>query len=221
MATIVPRFYRNTIGKKAVMAVTGVILTGWIIGHVLGNVLIFRGPGAVNQYAALLKSNMALLWGLRVFMLVTLVLHVVAAVQLVRQQRGARGVGYRRQVPQESTFASRTIRWGGLVLALFLIYHILHLTTGTVHPAFSHTDVYTNMVLGLRVPWVAAIYLVAVGALGLHLYHGMWSVFQSLGFAGPAISPTRRRLATGIAIFVYIGFTAIPLAILLRFLDLR
>ena len=218
---MVPRFYRNTIGKKAVMAVTGVILTGWIIGHVLGNVLIFGGPGAVNQYAALLKSNMALLWGLRVFMLATLLLHVGAAVQLVRQQRGSRRVGYTRQAPQESTFASRTIRWGGLVLALFLVYHILHLTTGTVHPAFSHTDVYTNMVLGLRVPWVAAIYLVAVGALGLHLYHGMWSVFQSLGFAGPAISPARRRLATAIAIFVYIGFTAIPLAILVRFLDLR
>jgi succinate dehydrogenase / fumarate reductase cytochrome b subunit len=107
------------------------------------------------------------------------------------------------------------------VLALFVIYHILHMTTGTLHPLFSHSDVYTNMVLGLRVPWVAAIYLVAVAALGLHLYHGMWSVFQSLGFASPGISPVRRRLATGIAIFVYIGFTAIPLAILFRFLDLR
>ena len=218
---MVPSFYRNTIGKKAVMAVTGVILTGWIIGHVLGNVLIFRGPAAVNQYAALLKSNMVLLWGLRVFMLVALTLHVVAAIQLVHQQRASRPVGYARQVPQRSTIASRTIRWGGLVLALFVVYHILHLTTGTVHPAFSHTDVYSNMVLGLRVPWVAAIYLVAVGALGLHLYHGMWSVFQSLGFAGPAISPARRRLATGIAALVYIGFTAIPLAILFRLLDLR
>ena len=218
---MVPRFYRNTIGKKAVMAVTGVILTGWIIGHVLGNVLIFRGPGAVNQYAALLKSNMALLWSLRVVMLATVVLHVLAAIQLVQQQRRARPLGYARQVPQESTFASRTIRWGGLALALFLIYHILHLTTGTVHPAFSHTDVYSNMVLGLRVPWVAAIYLIAVAALGLHLYHGMWSVFQSLGFASPLISPFRRRLSTGIAIFVYIGFTAIPLAILFGILDLR
>ena len=218
---MVPRFYRNTIGKKAVMAVTGVILTGWIIGHVLGNVLIFGGPGAVNEYARLLKSNMALLWGLRVFMIVAVVLHVVAAVQLVRQQRATRPVGYTRQVPQESTFASRTIRWGGLVLALFLIYHILHMTTGTVHPSFSHTDVYSNMVVGLRVPWVAAIYLIAVAALGFHLHHGMWSVFQSLGFAGQTISPGRRRLATAVALFVYIGFTAIPLAILLRFLDLR
>jgi succinate dehydrogenase / fumarate reductase cytochrome b subunit len=219
--SVVPRFYRNTIGKKAVMAVTGVILTGWIVGHVLGNVLIFGGPAAVNAYAAALKSNMALLWGLRAFMLITVVLHVVAAVQLVRQQRAARPVAYTRQVPQESTFASRTIRWGGLVLALFVIYHILHMTTGTVHPSFSHTDVYSNMVRGLRVPWVAAIYLVAVAALGLHLYHGMWSVFQSLGFASSPVSPARRRLATVIAILVYIGFTAIPLAILFRFLDLR
>ncbi len=217
---MVPSFYRNTIGKKAVMAVTGVILTGWIIGHMLGNVLIFRGPGAVNQYAALLKSNMALLWGLRVFMLVTLVLHVVAAIQLVSQQRAARPVAYARQVPQQSTFASRTIRWGGLVLALFLIYHILHLTTGTLHPSFSHTDVYANMVRGFGVPWVAAIYLVAVAALGLHLYHGMWSVFQSLGINNAAVRPTRRRLATGIAALVYVGFTAIPLAVLFGLLDL-
>ncbi len=218
---MVPSFYRNTIGKKAVMAVTGIILAGWIIGHVLGNVLIFRGPEAVNQYAALLKSNMALLWAMRAFMFVALVLHVVAAVQLVRQQRASRPVGYTRQVPQESTFASRTIRWGGLVLALFLVYHILHMTTGTLHPAFDHVDVYSNMVRGLRVPWVAAIYLVAVAALGLHLYHGMWSVFQSLGFSSPGISPVRRRLATAIAVFVYVGFTVIPLAILFGLLDLR
>ena len=218
---MVPTFYRRTIGKKAVMAVTGIILVGWIIGHVLGNALIFRGPEAVNQYAALLKSNMALLWALRVFMLVTVVLHVVAAIQLVNQQRASRPVGYVRQVPQQATIASRTIRWGGLVLALFLVYHILHMTTGTLHPAFSHTDVYTNMVLGLRSPWVAAIYIVAVAALGLHLYHGMWSVFQSLGFSSPGISTVRRRLATGIALFVYIGFTAIPLAILFKLLDLR
>jgi len=216
-----PGFYRHTIGKKAVMAVTGIILVGWIVGHMLGNVLIFRGPAAVNEYAALLKSNGGLLWGLRAFMLVTLALHVVAAVQLIQQQRAARPVGYSRQVPQQSTFASRTMRWGGLVLALFLVYHVLHLTTGTVHPAFSHTDVYSNMVRGLRVPWVAAIYLVAVGALGLHLYHGMWSLFQSLGVSHPSITPVRRRLATGVAAIVYIGFTAIPLAILFGLLDLR
>ena len=218
---MVPGFYRHTIGKKAVMAVTGIILVGWIVGHMLGNVLIFRGPAAVNDYAALLKSNGGLLWGLRAFMLLTLTLHVVAAIQLFQQQRAARPVGYARQVPQQSTFASRTMRWGGLVLALFLVYHILHLTTGTVHPAFSHTDVYSNMVRGLRVPWVAAIYLVAVGALGLHLYHGMWSVFQSLGVSHPSITPMRRRLATGVAAVVYIGFTAIPLAILFGLLDLR
>lgn len=218
---MVPGFYRNTIGKKAVMAVTGIILVGWIVGHMLGNVLIFRGPAAVNEYAALLKSNGGLLWGLRAFMLVTLTLHVIAAIQLVQQQRAARPVGYTRQRPQQSTFASRTMRWGGLVLALFLVYHILHLTTGTVHPAYSRTDVYSNMVRGLRVPWVAAIYFVAVGALGLHLYHGMWSVFQSLGVSHPSITPVRRRLATGVAAVVYIGFTAIPLAILLGLLDLR
>lgn len=218
---MVPSFYRNTIGKKAVMAVTGVMLVGWIIGHVLGNVLIFRGPGAVNQYAALLKSNMALLWGLRVFMLVVVTLHIVAAIQLVRQQRASRPVGYVKQVPQQATIASRTIRWGGLVLALFLVYHILHMTTGTLHPSFSHTDVYANMVIGLRVPWVAAIYLAAVVALGMHIHHGMWSVFQSLGISTAAVKPVRRRLATGISAVVFIGFAAIPLAILFGILDFQ
>ena len=216
-----PRFYRATIGKKIVMAVTGIILVGWIIGHVLGNLLVFRGPAALNEYAALLKSNMTLLWAMRAGLLLAVVLHITAAAQLVRQQASSRPVGYVKQVPQESTFASRTIRWGGVILLVFVVYHLLHFTTGTLHPAFSHTDVYGNMLRGLSVPWVAAIYLVAVAALGLHLYHGIWSVFQTLGISQPSLTGVRRHLAIGIAALVYLGFTAIPVAILLGLLDLR
>ena len=117
-----PAFYRATIGKKVVMAVTGVILVGWIIGHVLGNLLVFRGPAALNEYAALLKSNAALLWAMRAGLLVTVVLHVVAAVQLVRQEAASRPARYTKKVPQESTFASRTIRWGGLIIAVWNNY---------------------------------------------------------------------------------------------------
>ena len=214
-----PGFYRATIGKKVVMAVTGIILVGWIIGHVLGNLLIFRGAAALNEYAALLKSNLALLWAVRVALIVAVVLHVTAAVQLVRQQAASRPVRYVKQTPQESTVASRTIRWGGAIIAVFLVFHLLHMTTGTLHPAFSHTDVYGNMLTGLSVPWVAAIYLVAVAALGLHLYHGIWSVFQTLGVNHPSFTAVRRRLAVGIAALVYLGFTAIPVAIVLGLLD--
>jgi succinate dehydrogenase / fumarate reductase, cytochrome b subunit len=216
-----PAFYRATIGKKVVMAVTGVILVGWIIGHVLGNLLVFRGPAALNEYAALLKSNAALLWAMRAGLLVTVVLHVVAAVQLVRQEAASRPARYTKKVPQESTFASRTIRWGGLIIAVFVVYHLLHFTTGDLHPAFSHTDVYGNMTTAFAVPWVAAIYIVAVAALGLHLYHGVWSVFQTLGISHPGMGSARRRLAIGIAAIVYLGFTAIPVAFLLGLLGSR
>ena len=116
-----PAFYRATIGKKVVMAVTGIILVGWILGHVLGNLLVFRGPAALNEYAALLKSNAALLWAMRAGLLVTVVLHVVAAIQLVRQEAASRPARYTKKVPQESTFASRTIRWGGLIIAVFVV----------------------------------------------------------------------------------------------------
>jgi succinate dehydrogenase / fumarate reductase cytochrome b subunit len=214
-----PALYRATIGKKIVMAVTGIILVGWILGHLLGNLLIFRGPAALNEYAALLKHNKTFLWVMRTGLLVTVILHVTAAVQLVRLQRASRPVSYAKQVPQESTFASRTIRWGGLILVFFIVYHLLHFTTGTLHPSFSHTDVYSNMVSGLSVPWVAAIYLVAVAALGLHLYHGVWSAFQTLGINHSAMTGVRRRLALAIAGIVYLGFSAIPIAILLGLLD--
>jgi succinate dehydrogenase / fumarate reductase, cytochrome b subunit len=207
-------FFGSTLGKKVVMAVSGVILVGWIIGHVLGNLLIFRGPVAVNEYAAFLKSNAAFLWGMRVFMLTMVVAHVVAAVQLYRIQRAARPEGYRALKPQASTFSSRSMRIGGFILAVFLVYHILHFTTGHLHPSFSHTNVYGNMVSAFSIPWVAAIYIVAVAALGLHLFHGVWSVFQSLGINHRSINPARRRLATVIAVAVYIGFTAIPIAVL-------
>ncbi len=214
-----PAFYRGTIGKKAVMAVTGIILVGWILGHVLGNLLVFRGPAALNEYGALLKSNAVFLWVMRGGLFVTVVLHVTAAVQLVRQQAASRPVGYAKQVPQEATFASRSIRWGGLIIALFIVYHLLHFTTGTLHPSFSHTDVYANMVSAFSIPWVAAIYLVAVAALGLHLFHGVWSIFQTLGVSSQSITVFRRRFSVGIAGIVFFGFTAIVLAILFRLLD--
>ena len=207
-------FYRSATGKKIVMAVTGIILVAFVIGHVLGNLLIFRGPESVNGYAALLKANAALLWTVRAALLGAVVLHVMAAVQLVRLERAARPVRYHSRAPQAATVSSRSMRWGGLALALFVIYHLLHFTTGTVHPNFDHADVYRNMVLGFQVWWVSGIYIAAMIALGLHLHHGVWSMFQSLGINHPSINLLRRRVATVLALAVALGFIAIPVAVL-------
>lgn len=206
-------FYRSTVGKKVVMALTGIILVGFVIGHLLGNLLVFRGPEAMNEYAALLKSSAALLWGVRLVLLTAVVLHIVAAVQLTRLDHAARPVGYSRQHHQASTIASRSMRWGGLSLALFIVYHLLHFTTGTLHPTFDHANVYGNLIAAFSDWWIVLIYVAAMVFLGLHLYHGVWSVGRTLGIAPNAEQPRRRRLATTIALLVWLGFTSIPLAI--------
>ena len=206
-------FYRTTIGKKVVMALTGIILVGFVIGHVLGNLLVFRGPDALNDYAALLKSSAGVLWTVRLGLLAAVILHVTAAVQLTRLDQAARPVPYSRYERRAATFASRTIRWGGLGLALFIVYHLLHFTTGTLHPTFSHTDVYGNVVTAFGVWWIVLIYVLAMVFLGLHLYHGVWSVGRTLGVAPRAERPLKRRLATAIAILVWLGFTSIPIGV--------
>lgn len=207
--------WRSTIGKKIVMAVTGVLLVAFIIGHAMGNLIVFRGAEAFNAYAAFLKSNMSLLWTLRAGLLVAVVLHIVAAYQLTRLQQRARPVGYTRREPQVSTYAARTIRWGGVLLLVFVIYHLLHLTTGTVHPAFDHLDAYGNVTIGFRVWWVALFYVVAMGALGLHLYHGVWSSIRTLGLARPTYQPLKRRAALVIALGVSLAFIAIVVSVAL------
>jgi succinate dehydrogenase / fumarate reductase cytochrome b subunit len=202
-------FWRSTIGKKIVMAVTGVLLVGFIIGHAMGNLIVFRGPDAFNAYAAFLKGNAGVLWTVRAGLLVAVVLHIIAAYQLTRLQQRARPVGYQHREPQVSTLAARTIRWGGALLLVFVIYHLLHLTTGTVHPAFSHVDAYGNVMTGFGVWWVALIYIVATFALGLHLYHGVWSSIRTLGLARPTYQPLKRRAALAIALGVTLAFVAI------------
>lgn len=208
-------FWRSTIGKKVVMAVTGVLLVGFIIGHAMGNLLVLRGPEAFNAYAAFLKSNMNLLWTARAGLLLAVIMHIVAAVQLTRRQQRARPVGYKHRDPQVSTFASRTIRWGGVLLAVFIVYHLLHFTVGTAHPSFSHTDAYRNVIAGFSVWWVALLYIVAMLALGLHLYHGVWSSVRTLGLTRPTYDPLKRRASLVIAVGVTLAFIAIVLAVAL------
>jgi succinate dehydrogenase / fumarate reductase cytochrome b subunit len=209
------RFYRAAIGKKFVMGATGLIGVGFVIGHMAGNLLVFRGPSAINAYARFLQSTGELLWIARVILIVAVILHVVAAYQLTMQNRAARPVGYVNREPQVSTLASRTMRWGGVLILLFIILHILHFTNPGWRPdgAFAHEDVYSNLVTSFRVWWVTLFYVVAMIALGLHLYHGAWSSVRSLGLSQPSANPRERKVALAVAVMVWLGFTAVPVAI--------
>ena len=206
-------FYRSTIGKKVVMAVTGLIGVGFVCGHLLGNLLVFKGPEAINSWGELLKSNTALLWTVRVTLLTVLTLHVSAAYSLTMLNRRARPADYDRQVRQSSTLSALTLRVGGVILLAFIVFHLLQFTTGTVHPAFSPTDVYGNMVIGFGSVAVVGFYLLAMASLGLHLHDGLWSFFQTMGWNHPHLNPARRRLALFLAIVVGAGFSVIPLAV--------
>ena len=209
-------FWGSSAGKKAVMAVTGVILVAYLVTHVLANLLVFDGPDRINTYAAVLHNTGALLWGARLVLLAAVALHIVAAVQLATRRQAARPVGYAGpRKPQVSTLASRTIRWGGGLLLVFLVYHILHFTTGTAHPDFIELNPYHNVATGFANPLVALFYLLAMAALGLHLYHGIWSSGRSLGVSPSSPRPLRRRVALVLGLLVWLGFTVIVVASLM------
>jgi len=196
------------------MAVTGLVMIGFLIIHALGNLQVFSGPLKINEYSASLRRLGPLLWIARGGLIVALVLHVIAAYQLTRRKQIARPVGYEVQDPQVSTVAARTIRWGGVLLLVFVVLHLLHLTFGTIHPAFDHKDVYGNLVAGFQIWWVALLYLAAMVGLGLHLYHGTWSSIRTLGLTRASGDPLKRRLAAVLAWVLYLGFSIVPIAVL-------
>jgi succinate dehydrogenase / fumarate reductase, cytochrome b subunit len=217
-------FYKSTVGKKAIMAVTGLIGVGYVVLHMAGNLQAFAGREKINAYSALLHGpGVELLWVARVVLIVAVILHVLSAYQLTQQARAARPVGYEKRDPQVSTIASRTMRWGGFLLLAFIVFHLLHLTTRQVDPARWATrldasgryDIYGNIVASFRIWWVSAIYLVAMILLGLHLWHGVWSFGRSLGVARPSPHPLRRRMAPILAIVIAVGFALVPIAVLL------
>src|SRR5256885_12379951 len=202
------RFYRSTIGKKLIMAATGLIGIAFVIGHMAGNLQAFIGQTKLNAYGALLHGPLAeLLWVVRMVLIVAVALHVVMAWQLTLGARAARPIGYQNREPQVSTLASRTMRWGGALLLVFIVLHILHFTTGQIDPAnwrarldaAGRHDVYGNLVASFRIWWVAAVYILAMIFLGLHLYHGAWSSVRTLGYAKPSPHPLHRRIALVVA----------------------
>jgi succinate dehydrogenase / fumarate reductase cytochrome b subunit len=210
----VGRLWAAPIGKKAVMALTGVVLYGFAFVHMAGNLQFFLGRTRFDQYGANIKANALLLWGVRALLLVSLVLHVVTAIQLTALKRQARPQAYKRPGSVAGSYASRTMFYGGLVLLAFLIFHILHFTTGQAHPMFVEGAAYDNVVHGFAVVPVAAFYIFAMLALSMHLYHGVWSVFQSLGFNHPRYTPKLKAFAKIFAAVVTVGFISIPIAVL-------
>src|SRR3954466_8261643 len=215
--------YRSTIGKKAIMAVTGLILVGFVIVHMAGNLQVFIGAARMNSYAAFLQGTAELLWLVRIVLLVSLILHVLMAWQLTQMKNRARPVGYEMRTPQVSTVASRTMRWGGVLLLVFIVFHILHFTTGTLFPAasrpdaqypgFSETDVYGNVVSAFRNPWVVFFYVFSMLFLLLHIFHGAWSSVRTLGVSKPSRDPLHRRVSTIIAVVIWLGFVSLPLGV--------
>ncbi len=217
-------FWDTTVGKKVVMAVTGFVLVGFVIAHMAGNLKVFAGEEKYNAYAAWLREagspafgHEQLLWLARIVLLAAVVLHLVAAWQLTRRSWAARPIAYARKAALRTTYAARTMRWGGVILLLFVIYHLLHFTFGAVGYApgqFKPLSVYRNVVYGFSVWYVSAFYIVAMGALGLHLYHGVWSMFQTLGLTGASAERLWRRVAIVVAVGVVAGNVSMPIAVL-------
>jgi len=213
------RFFEATIVKKAVMALTGVILFLFVTGHLLGNLQIFLGPDRLNTYAAFLKGNLELLWGTRVVLLIAVLAHIAATIQLANLKTRARPVAYVKKDNAHSSVASRSMYVTGPMIAAFILYHLLHFTAGVVHPQFSETDVYSNVIYGFQQWPVALVYIVAMALLCLHLNHGISSMFQTLGFAHPHYTPRIKAAARTLSLLYFAGFSSIPLAVLLGVLS--
>lgn len=209
-------FIRSTIGRKFVMALTGVVLVVFAIAHISGNLLVFRGPDAIREYAIWLREvgHGAILLGLRIGLVVAALLHAWAATSLTLENRRARPVGYREAEYQGSTLASRTMRWSGYLFLAYVVYHLLDMTWGTVHPDFIHLDPYHNLIIGFQRTPVALMYIGAMILLGLHLYHGLWSMIRTLGLSHPRYIGLVELGAKGLAVLLTILYCSIPLAVM-------
>lgn len=213
---------RSTVGKKVLMAGSGLLLFGFVFAHMAGNLKAFQGAAKFNEYAEFIRTlgepvlpHSGFLWVQRVFLLGVVVMHGVIAVQLARLSKRARPQRYKKSPDLGFSYASRTMRWGGVIIAVFVVYHLLHLTVGTVHADFVAHNPYQNLVTGLSNPLVALVYAVAVTALSLHLYHGLWSSTQTFGLAQGSLDSLRRPLVTLLVGAVWLGYLIVPAAILI------
>jgi succinate dehydrogenase cytochrome b subunit len=216
--------WSSVIGKKVVMAVTGAVLILFVIAHMVGNLKIFSGPEEINAYSRFLREvgwpelgYGQLLWLVRSVLFVCVILHITAAVQLTRLSWQARPIGYESRKNVETTWSAMTMRWGGLLLAIFIVFHLFHFTGGMVgfQPGqFEHLMVYQNVVAGFSVWPISLFYIIAMGALCLHLDHGIWSMLQTLGWVTVDNTKGLRTVSRILALVIFAGFISVPISVL-------
>jgi len=221
---LIQQLFGTSLGKKFVMAATGLAMFLFVIVHMLGNLQVFLGAEALNRYAAFLKSVPELLWFARLGLLAMVVLHIYCAVKLALENRAARPVPYAAPMPYQTSYAARTMVWSGFIVFAFIVYHLLHFTLGVVDPTLleltdnaGRHDVHKMVLMGFSNPWVSGFYVLAMGMLCMHLSHGVSSFLQSLGLRNQDWKPWIDRLAVGSALVVFIGNSSIPLAILMGY----
>ncbi len=211
---------RTTIGKKMLMALSGVVWFGYVIGHLLGNLKVFAGPESINSYSEFLHQTPAILWPTRALLLAALAAHVITSAELTIGNLGARPVGYEKKQDVATSYAAKTMIWSGPLLFFFILYHLAHLTLGVAPGTpFDPHHVYNNIVHGFRIWWISGLYLFAQLCLGMHLYHGAWSFLQTLGIHHPEYNPLRKQLAAAAAVLIVAGFLSIPIAVAAGFLE--
>jgi succinate dehydrogenase / fumarate reductase cytochrome b subunit len=225
---IVANLFKSSLGKKYIMAISGAALFIFVVGHLLGNLQVFLGPDAINRYGDFLQSNKEILWPARFGLLLMIALHIWAAVKLSAENKSARPIGYANNpVPVAASYSSRTMLMSGLIIAAFVLYHLLHYTvqvrslnfTGkdflALHDAQGRHDVFRMMITGFSQPLVSGFYIVAMGLLCLHLSHGVSATFQSVGLKNEVCGPFIDRFARAGAWLIFLGYISIPIAVLL------
>ena len=223
--------FNTSVGKKVVMAITGLILFGFVIGHLIGNLQLFGPPEKINAYAHLLESLGPGLWVIRLFLLVTVVLHIWIAIKLTLENKAARPTGYVAEQTLRATYASRTMRVSGFIVLAFLIYHLLHFTVRiegfgtygmtTLADGTPVRDVYTMMVVGFQNPLVSLFYIIGVGLLSWHLSHGLVSMFQSIGLRSRTWENFLIKIALIVSVLYFVGNLAIPGAVMAGVIDIQ
>jgi succinate dehydrogenase / fumarate reductase cytochrome b subunit len=215
---------RSTVGRKQIMAVTGLLLFGFVFLHMVGMMKFFFGPTTFDHYSHWLRTiatpllpHEGFLWVQRAALTGAVLLHMWAATSLALQSKKARPVKYAKRSNVQATYASRTMRWGGIIIILFVIYHVLDLSIGTANPGYVKGEVFRNTVASLEQWPVAISYMLAVGAVCMHLYHGVWSMLQTLGINRPKFDAVLRRLSQTVALLIFAGFSSVPVAILLGY----
>jgi succinate dehydrogenase / fumarate reductase cytochrome b subunit len=206
--------WQNSVGKKALMALTGIVLFLYVLAHLLGNLQIYAASEKIDAYAKFLHANAGMLWTARLVLLAAVLTHAVAGVILWLEKQKARPVAYFSRTNVQSSAASRTMIWSGIVILLFVVFHVANLTLGAYVPGYEEVRPSVNVPAAFRVGWAAMIYIVAMVGVGFHLWHGLYSLFQSLGFRHPRYTPAIRSVAALLATLIALANISIPVAVL-------